>query len=80
MLVEITLLRSGYSDEKLEAIDPFASAARRYNVSLSTKNTVKSTSPKCGPKARSAMKSRKAKKTHVANKAVKKVAQKGGAA
>jgi ParB family transcriptional regulator, chromosome partitioning protein len=81
MLVEITLLRSGYSDEKLEAIDPLASAARRYNVSLRAKNTVKSTSPKCGPKAgRSAMKSRKDKKTHVENKAVKKVAQKGGAA
>jgi ParB family chromosome partitioning protein len=52
-----------------------------YNVSLRAKKTAKSKSPKCGRNASStATKSRKAKGTHVANRGVKKVAQKGGAA
>lgn len=82
MLVEIALLPSGYSDEKLEASDPLASAARRYNVSLTAKKPPISKGAKCATKTQAtAAKERKAKETQVNNNsAVKKAARKGGAA
>lgn len=51
MLIEFTLLRSGYSDEILEASDPLANAALRYNVSLASK-AAKPKPAKCTPKGK----------------------------
>ena len=69
-------------DEALEATDLLASAARRYNVSLTAKKSVKSKAAKCPTKAGStATETRKTKAAHAAKKSVKKTAaQKGGAA
>jgi ParB family transcriptional regulator, chromosome partitioning protein len=82
MLVEITLLPSGYSDEELEAGDPLATAGRRYNISLTSKEptTLKgvkraTTAPALGAKTRRA----KAMQVNK-NSAAKKAAKKGGAA
>jgi len=47
MLVEFTLLRSGYSDEVLEQDDPLACAARRYNSRPQSKRTPKPKAIKC---------------------------------
>lgn len=84
MLVEFTLLPSGYSDEVLEPNDPLASAARRYNVSLGPKKAAKPKAAKCAPNKKAednSKQARKPKATPSANKAVKKTsAQKGGAA
>jgi hypothetical protein len=51
MLVELALLRSGYSDEKLEPGDPLASAASRYSRSLKGKRTSKTKGMKCASNA-----------------------------
>lgn len=84
MLVEFTLLPSGYSDEVLEPTDPLASAARRYNVSLGPKKAAKPKAAKCAPNKKAednSKQARKPKATPSANKAVNKTsAQKGGAA
>ncbi|MGA8597061.1 MAG: hypothetical protein WB676_20300 [Bryobacteraceae bacterium] len=82
MLVEIALLPSGYSDEKLEASDPLASAARRYDFSLTANKPATPKAAKCATNAQAtAAKTRKAKATQVnKNSAAKKTAQKGGAA
>jgi hypothetical protein len=77
MLMELTLLPSGYSEESLEPTDPLASAARRYNVSLTAKKNPKT---KAGPKAKNARKHSKAKPATGVTKATKKIARKGGAA
>ena len=50
MLVEFTLLPSGYSGQVLEVTDPLASAARRYNVILNPKKTAKANAAKCTAK------------------------------
>lgn len=83
MLVEFALLASGYSDEPLLPIDVLASAARRYNVSLSPKKAVKPKAAKCGPKGKSKTKKPPKRKTtsppvSKAKKATE--ATKGGAA
>lgn len=79
MLVEFTLLPSGYCDEVLEFTDPLASAARRYNVSLTPKKNAKPKAAKCAPKPKATGK--QPKPTASGNKAMKKAAaQKGGAA
>ncbi len=84
MLVEFTLLPSGYSDEVLEPTDPLASAARRYNVSMTPKKAAKPKAAKCATNKKAqdnSKQARKPKATPSANKAVKKTsAQKGGAA
>jgi hypothetical protein len=82
MLVEIALLPSGYSDEKLEASDPLASAARRYNVSLAAKKPTASKGAKCATKSQTAItNTRKAKSTQGnSNSPGKKAMRKGGAA
>lgn len=81
MLVEFALLPSGYSDEPLEHIDVLASAARRYDVSLSPKNAVKPKAAKCGPKGKSKVKkTRKATSAPVSKAARATEATKGGAA
>lgn len=79
MLVEFTVLPSGYSDEVLEVTDPLASAARRYNVTLNPKKIAKAKAAKCGAKPKG--KGKQPKLTASGNKALKKAtAQKGGAA
>ena len=47
MLVEFALLRSGYSEERLEPSDPLANAARRYSAPLESKRTSKMKGSKC---------------------------------
>ncbi len=77
MLMELTLVPSGYSEEPLAHTDPLASTARRYDVSLKPKKTTKAKPAKCGPKAKNARKQSKAKP---ASKSAKRTTAKGGAA
>ena len=50
MLVELALLRSGYSDEMLEPTD-LVSAARRYSAVPESKETPQPKAAKCAPKS-----------------------------
>jgi hypothetical protein len=81
MLVELALLRSGYSDEALEPSDPLVSAARRYSTPPEPKRTPKPKAVKCAPKADIVPSSPKRRKaTQKIAKSGKKVrTQKGGA-
>ncbi len=79
MLIELALLPSGYSEEVLEPLDPLASTARRYGVSLAAKQKAKTA--KCGAKAQRARTQSKPKaKSKGSTRAAAKIATKGGAA
>lgn len=75
MLMELALLPSGYSEEALEPLDPLASTARRYGVSLTAKQ--KSKTAKCNAKAKRPRTHSKPKPT---SKGTTKAAAQGGAA
>lgn len=79
MLMELALVPSGYSEEALEPLDPLASTARRYDVSLPAKQKPKAV--KCGAKAKRPRTHSKPKQTSKGStKATTKLAGKGGAA
>ncbi|HJT71303.1 MAG TPA: ParB/RepB/Spo0J family partition protein [Terriglobales bacterium] len=79
MLMELALLPSGYAEEALEPLDPLASTARRYGVSLAAKPKAKAA--KCSAKATPPRTHSRPKATSKGNtKATTKVAAKGGAA
>ena len=80
MLMELALLPSGWSDEVLEPSDLLASAARRYEVSLTEKNRPRAKAAKCAPKATSARSSKTSGKSSASTKTAKKAVRKGGAA
>ena len=80
MLMELALLPSGYSDEALEPLDPLASAARRYGVSLTPKKKAKPKAAKCVSKAKRPRSHSKRKANPKTTKTAKKAAAKGGAA
>jgi hypothetical protein len=74
MLVQFALLRSGYSDEKLEPNDPLAKAAQRFSASPEPKKTSKLKKAKCEPGAdRTALKVRRDKARPITAKSNKKV-------
>lgn len=78
MLVELALLPSGFSDERLLPHDPLASAAARYGVSVNAKKQPKLNSAKCASKTDG--KNAKPKATPTAKAVPKKAAKKGEAA
>jgi hypothetical protein len=80
MLMELALLPSGYSEEALEPLDPLASTARRYGISLTEKKNAKPKTEKCSAKAkRPRMPSKPKANPKSATKAAKKATAKGGA-
>ena len=79
MLMEFALVPSGYSEEALEPLDPLASTARRYGVSLTVKQRPKA--PKCSAKAKRPRTHSNPKPTSKGSrKATTKLTAKGGAA
>ena len=80
MLMELALLPSGNSEEALEPLDPLASTARRYGISLTEKKNAKPKTEKCSAKAkRPRMPSKPKANPKSATKAAKKATAKGGA-